>query len=91
MWNIEKNKRFDRDSDMKYLLKIIKKNLGINKLSNHMFRKTMATDLVLHGAKLKTVQTILGHKNQDTTEIYIEYDSIAAKKEYQRLRKNDII
>jgi integrase/recombinase XerD len=86
LWNIEKNKRFDRDSDMKYLLKMLKRNLGINKLSNHMFRKTMATELVSKGAKLKTVQTILGHESQKTTEIYIEFDTLDAKKDYESIK-----
>lgn len=85
-WNLEKNRKFNRDSDMKYVLKMIKKELGITHLHSHQFRKTMSTNLVEKGAKLKTVQTILGHADQKTTEIYVEYDSIQAKKEYEEIK-----
>ena len=86
-WNIIKNRKFNRDSDMKYLLKMIKKEVGINHLTNHQFRKTMSTNLIQKGAKLKTVQTILGHADQKTTEIYVEYSSLEAKKDYENIKK----
>jgi integrase len=86
-WNIIKDRKFNRDSDMKYVLKMIKKELGINHLSNHQFRKTMSTNLIQKGAKLKTVQTILGHADQKTTEIYVEYSSLQAKKDYEEIKK----
>jgi integrase len=88
LWNLDKNRKFNRDSDMKYILKMIKKHLGLSRLSSHQFRKTMSTNLIEKGAKLKTVQTILGHSDQKTTEIYVEYSSIQAKKEYQELKNN---
>lgn len=89
-WNIEKNRQFNRDSDMKYLLKKIKEKLGLSRLSNHQFRKTMATNLIKRGAKLKTVQFILGHVSQKTTEIYVDYKMLDAKKEYDKIKNEDV-
>ncbi len=88
-WNLIENRRFNRDNDMRYVLKMIKRNLGYYKLHNHQFRKTMATTLSRHGAKTKTIQTILGHQSEKTTEIYIEYGSLEAQKEYEKFFKKE--
>ena len=43
----------------------IKKHLTV-----HVFRHTLATEMLRHGADLRQIQEMLGHKNLKTTQIY---------------------
>ncbi|MDD3392490.1 MAG: tyrosine recombinase XerC [Bacilli bacterium] len=62
---------------------ITKKSTVKKKVSPHMLRHTFATDMLNHGADLKTVQELLGHSNLKTTEIYTHLTSNYIKQVYE--------
>lgn len=86
-WNYAKNRKLS-ESDVRNYIRRIKKKLNIDVFHPHQVRKLSATDLVVAGANLKTAQTILGHKEQKTTELYINYTALVAKQEYDKFRNN---
>lgn len=52
-------------------LHIYARRAGIKKrVTAHVFRHTLATDMLRHGADLRQIQELLGHKNLRTTQIY---------------------
>lgn len=42
--------------------------------TSHSGRRTFATRLLNHGANIKELQTLMGHKNIQTTSLYVEAD-----------------
>ncbi|CCV64332.1 phage integrase integrase [Alteracholeplasma palmae J233] len=83
-WNYIKNRKMSRD-DFKNYTRKMKEKLNVDRFHAHQIRKKFATDMVVDGANLKTVQTILGHKDYKTTENYVKYDAIIARKEYEKI------
>lgn len=80
--NIERNRPANYD-DIRYILKLTKKQLNIPKLHPHMFRHTTATTLIEAGADIASIMSILGHKNIQTTERYLHVSKKHVKKTYQ--------
>jgi len=54
----------------KHVSLAIRKSEINKKASSHTFRHTFATQLLLKGYDIRTVQQLLGHSNVSTTEIY---------------------
>lgn len=78
-----KNQPFASPGYLNQLISKYKKKAGITKAGAcHLFRHSMATEMLHNGADIRYIQEILGHEKLDTTEIYTKVNIDHLKRVY---------
>ena len=54
----------------KAIIKVVRQTNITKKVSAHTFRHSFATHLLQRGTDIRTIQSLLGHKDLETTMIY---------------------
>lgn len=69
--------------------KYVKKSKVPVNASVHTLRHSFATDLLSHGADIRSVQELLGHKNISTTQIYTHVTNKQLKKVHKKFHSGN--
>ena len=67
------------------IVKFYKEQAHINKeITPHILRHSFATHLLQNGADLKAIQTMLGHSDISSTQVYMQFQDAGIKNEYKK-------
>ena len=80
--NILKNRRLSKN-DVRLFYKRLSKNLKIDRIHSHRFRKTFASVLIENGMSIETLQSLIGHSRISTTMLYVQFKESKALKDYK--------
>ena len=70
------------DKGIQAIIRKLGAQSNVTKATPHRFRHTLTTRLINRGANMQDVQTILGHKNISTTQIYFKNNCRSVKFSY---------
>ena len=77
-------KRLTRQGFWK-IVKYYKEQAHIEKdITPHILRHSFATHLLQNGAELKAIQTMLGHSDISSTQVYTQFQDAGLKDIYKR-------
>jgi integrase/recombinase XerD len=67
------------------IVKYYKEQAHITKdITPHVLRHSFATHLLQNGAELKAIQTMLGHSDISSTQVYMQFQDAGIKNEYKK-------
>ena len=69
---------------VRYMLKQLGEQAGVDHVHPHKFRRTLATELSRHGMPIQEVANVLGHEKLDTTMQYVVLNKEDTKSDYRR-------
>ena len=64
--------------------RIVQKYDSTKKIHPHTFRHSFATHLLQNGADLKAIQTMLGHSDISSTQVYMQFQNENLKDIYKK-------
>jgi len=85
----DEKKRLSVRSIERMIEKYRKKANILFRIGPHILRHSYATDLLSHGADLRSVQEMLGHKNIATTQIYTHVTDLRLKEVHAKFHSGN--
>lgn len=85
----EEKRRLSVRSIERMIEKYRKKANILFRIGPHILRHSYATDLLSHGADLRSVQEMLGHKNIATTQIYTHVTNVRLKEVHEKFHSGN--